>query len=351
MASNSTSDTNVTWFIYRGPDGEAVPRDVTHLRVHPSVTVIPAAAFHGRVKLQQVELPDGLRKIWQGAFYECHTLRNVKLPEGLQEIGEWAFGYCHKLSRMKIPSAVVVIFRSTFYDCSELKRVELSEGLREIRVTAFEGCYSLERINFPSTIKNIGYGAFCGAELSSIDLPDGLEDIGERAFYSCRELNSMRIPPLITGSIPRQAFDNCHSLFSLELSQGTNVICDGAFSECYNLRNLAFPTDVEIGRGVFCDCKDLLRLFGTTTQIEDAMFLRFDGLPIHKLLYYQSYYPTEKMLTRLGAAMTSSAQSGNQQDCLGMTPLHILTCSKKPNIELYKMPTKVYPENLVTEDR
>ena len=66
MASNSTSDTNVPWFIYRGPDGEAVPRDVTHLRVHPSVTVIPAGAFKDRRQLQQVDLPDGLRNLGMG---------------------------------------------------------------------------------------------------------------------------------------------------------------------------------------------------------------------------------------------------------------------------------------------
>ena len=43
--------------------------------------------------------------------------------------------------------------------------------------------------------------------------------------------------------------------------------------------------------------------------------------------------------------------SGSQQDCLGMTPLHILACSTVLSIDLYKVLVTNYPENLVVEDR
>jgi len=43
--------------------------------------------------------------------------------------------------------------------------------------------------------------------------------------------------------------------------------------------------------------------------------------------------------------------SGNQQDCLGMTPLHILTCSSVHNLEVYRFIVEKYPTNLITEDR
>jgi hypothetical protein len=41
----------------------------------------------------------------------------------------------------------------------------------------------------------------------------------------------------------------------------------------------------------------------------------------------------------------------NQQDCLGMTPLHILTCSSVHSLELYHLIIEKYPSNLITEDR
>ena len=53
MASDASGPpTDVTWFLYLGPDGDAaVSMDVTHLRVHPSVTEIPDGAFEFREQL------------------------------------------------------------------------------------------------------------------------------------------------------------------------------------------------------------------------------------------------------------------------------------------------------------
>lgn len=42
--------------------------------------------------------------------------------------------------------------------------------------------------------------------------------------------------------------------------------------------------------------------------------------------------------------------TGLQQDCLGMTPLHILTCSTVHSLELYQLMIDEYPENLIIKD-
>jgi len=72
----------------------------------------------------------------------------------------------------------------------------------------------------------------------------------------------------------------------------------------------------------------------------------FDGLPIHKMMYYQTY--NNLTSDQLNNAMDST---GKQQDCLGMTPLHILACSTVQRIESYKVLIKKYSENLVIKDR
>jgi hypothetical protein len=87
---------------------------------------------------------------------------------------------------------------------------------------------------------------------------------------------------------------------------------------------------------------------------------RFDGLPIHRIVYYQSY--NQGLLQILIAAINMrSGQrrtlrsklnlTGNQQDCLGMIPLHILACSSVHDLELYCVIVDNYPTNLITEDR
>ena len=42
---------------------------------------------------------------------------------------------------------------------------------------------------------------------------------------------------------------------------------------------------------------------------------------------------------------------GNQRDCLGMTPLHILACSSVHDLEVYRLIIEKYWANLITEDR
>lgn len=93
-----------------------------------------------------------------------------------------------------------------------------------------------------------------------------------------------------------------------------------------------------------------------------ALKHRFDRLPIHKICSDQSYHPSKIVLKKLEKAITPSrewrflrscnraTETGKQKDCLGMTPLHILACSTKHDLELYRLLIGKYPENLITKD-
>ena len=104
----------------------------------------------------------------------------------------------------------------------------------------------------------------------------------------------------------------------------------------------------------FVYCTDLLHIFDTLEAIVNALKIRFAGLPIHSKMYYISYYNT---VTSEGIHSASIIDengeldpSGLQQDCLGMTPLHILACSTVHSLELYQLMVEKYPENLIVED-
>jgi hypothetical protein len=167
---------------------------------------------------------------------------------------------------------------------------------------------------------------------------------------SCYRLRNIRISPLI-NKIPIGAFFGCENLFGVELPEGINRIGKWAFSKCWSLRNLSLPPSADIVEEAFDGCRDLLDLFGSRERINEALRHRFDKLPIHKLIYYQSYHPTEATRNKLSMNMkTRTGKSGNQQDSLGMTPLHILACSKKQSLELYQLILEKHPTNLITED-
>jgi hypothetical protein len=283
-------------FVYTG-GGVPAPRDVVRLRVDPSVTSIPAQAFFYRKKLIEVELCEGLIVIGRQAFDECD--------------------------------------------------------------------HSITKINVPTTLRWIDDFAFYNSLRTSIRLPDGIESIGEAAFGSCIFTN-FRVPSLITV-IPGSMLMGCNSTFSVELPEIVAEIESTAFRYCYCLRNVAFPPDAVSGDVLFINEEDdaeiytdLQQLFGSNVRIISVLMHRFDGLPIHSIVYYQSY--TEGVLQILLATINSrSGQSqtlrskldptGNLQDCLGMTPLHILACSSVHNLEVYRVIVEKYPTNLIIEDR
>jgi hypothetical protein len=58
--------------------------------------------------------------------------------------------------------------------------------------------------------------------------------------------------------------------------------------------NVAIPPNAVIGEEIFdrqstTEQHDLLLLFGSIAEINHALRHRFDGLPIHSIVYYQSY--------------------------------------------------------------
>ena len=285
-------------FVYTGPDGESPPNDVVRIRVDPSVTSIPYEAFYERKKLTEVEL--------------C---------EGLVEIGEDSFRSCDR---------------------------------------------SITKINIPNSLRRINDYAFMSSLRTPIRLHDGIESIGRGAFAECIFTN-FRVPPLITV-IPESMLNDCATMFSLEMSENVTEIKGWALRYCYSLRNVAFPPNAVFGDNIFFKegdedgaKTDLQQLFGNLNAgIIRMLQHRFDGLPIHRLVYYQSYNPgvLQNVISatnmRSGQRRTLRSKldpTGNQQDCLGMTPLHILTCSSVHDLELYRLIVEKYPTNLITEDR
>ena len=303
---------NIEVFVYT--EGAIVPEDVYSVRIHPSVTVIPEEAFYQRKKLEEIEL--------------C---------EGLLEIGKKAFLECDVLIRITIPSTVTIIHECAFEKCRRLSYVKFLQGgsLREIGDYAFNHCISLKSIR--------------------IRLPDSIEIIGNVAFNGCEIIN-FRTPSLMT-TISSGMISNCMSLFSVELPENITRIGAYSFDGCTLLRNVAISFDTDVEEHTFDDCSDLDQLCDSEIHKVQTLKHRFHNLPIHKMIYYQSYNNVtvdqlnDATNVKISRSRSKPDPTGNLQDRLGMTPLHIMACSTVPNLELYKVLVTKYPENLITEDR
>jgi hypothetical protein len=445
-------------FIYsKDTRNPSVPKNVRHVKLHPSVKEIRDYAFAERWSLVEVEfsegleriggaafhscqnlkhinkLPSTLREIGKAAFHNCRNLDSIEFPEGLQVIGGSAFQHCRGLMRIKIPSAHVVIKLGAFAYCISLTSVELPEGLQVIGEYWFLACKSLTTVNVPSSVIEIQAGAFRGcSSLASLDLPEGLQSIGDRSFNGCKSLESLHIPstvckigtavfsectglkhmhiPSSVASIGARAFQGCTQLVWVHLLGNLLTIEEFTFRACTSLTHLRLPSSVtRIERVAFADCTRLislelpegleridlnfdhygfcarpnicgwpslvnlvipseqhirhlynplmggLKLSTAVNNFDDLVIKlqhRFDTLPVHRLCYYQSYYPLTETMEKLRTSIDAVPSAVRKMDYFGMTPFHILALSQRPNLSLFQALLKVYKVDIIrTRDK
>jgi hypothetical protein len=272
-------------------------------------------------------------------------------PDIFLYVGESRDKIPDDVKHVKVDSAVKIIGWDAFARCKQLETIELHDGIIRISGRSFIDCYALRNPRIPPGVKEIGDLAFSSClALSSLYLPEGLEKIGRAAFPSCSFRNA-RIP-LSLKEIGEKAFSCCTDIVSLEIPEGVTVIHKEAFYQCLELRNVAIPSTVNfIGDNAFGYCFKLHEKFPDYYDLVNALKTRFDNLPLHKLCYYQSYHPTATTINALVDVIKSdSSVRKKREDCLGMTPLHILGLSKKQEPELYQLLVERYPGDILIRD-
>lgn len=216
--------------------------------------------------------------------------------------------------------------------------------------------YSLKPLSSSdvATVNIIGNWAFAYSSIRNLELAYGLKEIGDQALRGCKSLKKLVVPPTCVR-IGKEALAHCTELSSVEFTEGLEEIGDSAFVGCCSLKNVALPKSVnKIGKDAFH--KWMLRFrrmadASNDTRLLDALRGRFDELPIHKICYYQAHNLIDTTEVRLKQAIQEQHATGFAADEFGMTPLHILSISAKPDIRLFKIILKEYPENLVAKDR
>lgn len=116
-------------------------------------------------------VPNGIKKIKQGAFDECHNIINVNIPSSVNEIEDGAFLNCSKLESVSVEKRNPYIYdidgilfqdNCLIYYPSRRKEkmYTIPIGITEIRHHAFWCCSSLETITIPKSIVKIKENIF-----------------------------------------------------------------------------------------------------------------------------------------------------------------------------------------------
>ena len=181
------------YYIFTGR--EAVPPDVTRVRIDKSISVIPARAFYNHPNIIELDCHIDVKKVERYAIYHCHSLRRVIMP-GVKEVEGSAFFGCYAL---------------TDVECNKLEI---------IRGYVFTNCNSLRSINLPSIKIVEGYAFISCIALANVKFGDKLESIGGRSFFACNSLERITLP-LKDGTISDDAFQRCGNLKRVNLVEGS----------------------------------------------------------------------------------------------------------------------------------
>lgn len=126
-------------------DGVLYSKDMTTLLAYPT----------GR-EADHFDVPAGVKRIEEYAFYEGWSLRSISLPFGLESIGSFAFSSCINLQHAALPMTLRQIGAYAFHSClvlenttlSPMVKVICSDKEKEWIMSNYRGVWSPERAVF-----------------------------------------------------------------------------------------------------------------------------------------------------------------------------------------------------------
>ena len=249
------------------PQTEELPEDLFYeCRALEEVTVpegvkrLSENVFRGCTGLKRVTLPETLKIIGYRSFYGCKALTVLKMPAVLESCGADVFYGCESLLEINIPQ-MEELPSQMFYNCKALYKVTVPDGVKKISRNAFSYCEALREIVLPETLTEIGEYAFSSCNrLYSINMPAVLEVCGAGIFFECTSLGRVNIPQMEV--LPSRMFYNCKVLYKVILPEGVKTVSGSAFAGCKLLSEIVLPkTLTEIGDGAFTDCIKLATVY------------------------------------------------------------------------------------------
>lgn len=237
--------------------------------------------------VDSVTVPESVKHIGRGAFYDCIHLKAVFLPSTMTAIEDYTFYRCYELNLTTLPQNITSIGYAAFYKCRKLGtggeennggevKFVIPDGVRYIGDYAFYGCgtaatdkegaYGITDIQLGEGVESIGAYAFANfVTLQRATMRNNVQSMGERAFYKCENLKQVTLSERL-GQIGARTFYGCTALAAIEIPSGVRYIGDYAFYKCPSLAQVGFNEGLErLGDNVFSGCAALTRLILPST--------------------------------------------------------------------------------------
>ena len=245
--------------------GAFAQSNIQNINFPTTLEAIEYNAFTECTKLSRVDLSKtNITSLGVGAFSNCVQLKEAILPEGLSTIENNLFSNCSLLKEINIPAKVGYINNSAFSNCYSLSSIKVSDGVaflsRKDNASIVKKNHELLftlKDKIDEDIQIIGRGLFAGVAIKNIVIPEGVKIIKEDAFKGCLWLKSITLPESLE-EIGNNAFEKCISLEEIVIPSKVKALPNGLFANCSNLVKVVMGEEVtSIGDNCFANDKKL----------------------------------------------------------------------------------------------
>ncbi len=219
---------------------------------------------------------------------------------------------CHSVPKTINGLPVKIIASGAFHDRSELLSITLPDGVEMIGDYAFSKCNNLKEIRLPQNLTCIGEHAFLGAKsLSSVIGGDKVCHIGNSAFYDTAWLKSRSEFAIIGSTLYKYKGNELH----VEIPHCIRHLSSYAFADC-SIESIAANSDLQMGEGVFYNCKRLNHIDIALSVIPPFAFYgceklidKFSVESVGKWGLYGCFSLTEISVKNAGTCAMANCQS------------------------------------------
>ena len=228
---------------------------------------------------ENVIVPNGVKRIGTGAFWNNTSVKKIVLPETLNCICGDAFIYCENLEEINIPQAVSEMGDNPFAGClnitikNDSSYFVLDDGVLFDAKRHFLIHYTASRKDqdycIPDSVTWIGKHSFYKCEnLSVVTISKNVKFMGNNAFSDCRNIHLINESPYfhyIKGVLYDKNITTCmhYSMGSgvkeVHLEETIRTIGRNCFWNCDMIEKIVIPKSVrQIGYNPFANCKNAI---------------------------------------------------------------------------------------------
>ena len=149
-----------------------------------NINEIQPKAFSFCKSLEYIDIPRYVKTIPERCFISCEKLKYVHIHRNsrLEVIKEYAFDGCYSLQEINFPNGLKKICESAFAACTAIEKVVLPDSCTIIEQDAFSCCDGLCYVKLPNKLEKIEPWTFASTAISNIDIPKSVKYICKTAF-------------------------------------------------------------------------------------------------------------------------------------------------------------------------